>query len=469
MAHGHSVVVCSGKPFQLRFQSVYHNLHDEDDRSGACRPDDESSSAVRQHGRLLLEIAHIVARWRVRVSAVSFINVWKVYDDGTPAVCDLSLDIEDGELLVLVGPSGCGKSTALRMVAGLEEITAGDLLFDDRKVNELSPKKRNVAMVFQNYALYPHMTVRANIEFSLKLSRLGKTARRKRVDEVADVLGLTEVLNRKPAKLSGGQRQRVAMGRAIVRDPAVFLLDEPLSNLDAKLRVQMRAEITELQARLGATTIFVTHDQTEAMTMAHRVAVLRRGVLQQIGPPQDLYASPVNLFVAEFIGSPAMNLLSGVYDVHDGRAAILVSDGVRIPVDEDRAAALGSVGREVIVGIRPEHLVVGSTDPQVPQIRGRVRLVEPLGAETIVHLTVDAPAVVREELREVAADVDQTTTEELDRQRESRFTVRLYEGELPRQNEAIALKVPPTERIHLFDPRTGDAIRGVVAPRSERG
>jgi multiple sugar transport system ATP-binding protein len=402
------------------------------------------------------------------MSAVSFINVWKVYDDGTPAVCDLSLDIEDGELLVLVGPSGCGKSTALRMVAGLEEITAGDLLFDGRKVNQLSPKKRNVAMVFQNYALYPHMTVRANIEFSLKLSRLGKTDRRKRVEEVAEVLGLTEVLGRKPAKLSGGQRQRVAMGRAIVRDPAVFLLDEPLSNLDAKLRVQMRAEISELQARLGATTIFVTHDQTEAMTMAHRVAVLRRGVLQQLGPPQALYASPVNLFVAEFIGSPAMNLLSGVYDVGDGRAAIVVGDGVRLPVDEARAAALGSVGRDVIVGIRPEHLLLGSGDTHGPQIRGQVRLVEPLGAETIVHVSVDAPAVVREEVREVAADVDQTTTDELDRQRESRFTVRLFEGALPRQNEAIALNMPPTDRIHLFDPGTGDAIRGPTAPSSDR-
>jgi multiple sugar transport system ATP-binding protein len=397
------------------------------------------------------------------VSAVSFRNVWKIYDDSTLAVRDLSLEIQHGELLVLVGPSGCGKSTALRMVAGLEEITAGDLLFDERRVNTLSPKQRNVAMVFQNYALYPHMTVRANIEFSLKLSRLSRSVRRERVLQVADVLGLSDLLDRKPAKLSGGQRQRVAMGRAIVRNPAVFLLDEPLSNLDAKLRVQMRSEISELQARLGATTIFVTHDQTEAMTMAHRVAVLRHGVLQQAGPPQELYSSPANLFVAEFIGSPAMNLLSGVYEEADGRPAILLTDGVRIPIDADRASWLGRAKtREVIVGMRPEHLGVANGEHRGPRLRGQVRLVEPLGAETIVHVSVDAPAVVREEVREVAEDVDATTREELEQQRASRFIVRLFEGGLPRQNDTIELELPPAERVYLFDPETGAAIQPSV-------
>src|SRR3954451_2107408 len=292
--------------------------------------------------------------------AVSFRNVWKIYDDGTVAVRDLSLDVADGELMVFVGPSGCGKTTALRMVAGLEEITAGDLYIGERRVNGLSPKERNVAMVFQNYALYPHMTVRDNMALALKISGLKRAERNRKVEEVAAVLGLSELLERKPAKLSGGQRQRVAMGRAIVRDPSVFLLDEPLSNLDAKLRVQMRAEIAELQARLRATTIFVTHDQVEAMTMGDRVAVLKGGVLQQVGPPQDLYHRPTNLFVAEFIGSPAMNLLAGT--VENGAGGLSVrygGEGQRIALDGEPAARLSArVGGEVIVGIRPEHLLL---------------------------------------------------------------------------------------------------------------
>jgi multiple sugar transport system ATP-binding protein len=392
------------------------------------------------------------------MSAVSFRGTWKVYEDGTPAVRDLSLDIDDGELLVLIGPSGCGKSTALRMVAGLEEITAGDIVFGERRVNDLSPKERNVAMVFQNYALYPHMSVRANIEFSLKLSRMTRAERRQRVERVAETLGLGDLLERKPAKLSGGQRQRVAMGRAIVRDPAVFLLDEPLSNLDAKLRVQMRAEITELQARLGATMIFVTHDQTEAMTMAHRIAVLRRGVLQQVGTPQALYADPANLFVAEFIGSPAMNLLAGVLEVDGGKTSILLGDRVRIPLGPEGAAHLGlPAGREVIAGMRPEHLALANGEFTGPRIRGRVRLVEPLGAETIVHMTVDAPAVVRDELREVAEDVDPMALADLEHQVGSRFTLRLFEGSVPRPGETLDLAVP-TERLYFFDPETGAAL-----------
>jgi multiple sugar transport system ATP-binding protein len=360
-------------------------------------------------------------------------------------------------LLVLIGPSGCGKSTALRMVAGLEEITAGDVVFGDRRVNDLSPKERNVAMVFQNYALYPHMSVRANIEFSLKLSRMGRKERRERVEQVAETLGLRESLERKPAKLSGGQRQRVAMGRAIVRDPAVFLLDEPLSNLDAKLRVQMRAEITELQARLGATMLFVTHDQTEAMTMAQRMAVLRRGVLQQVGTPQALYADPANLFVAEFIGSPAMNLLAGVLEVEDGTTSVVLGDRVRVPLGPERALRGPTTGREVIAGIRPEHLAIANGEFGGPQLRGRVRLIEPLGAETIVHLTLDAPAVVRDELREVAEDVDPMALAELEHQERSRFTLRVFEGLVPRPGELLDLAVP-TEHLYLFDPKTGAAI-----------
>jgi len=391
------------------------------------------------------------------VSAVSFREAWKVYDDGTPAVRNLDLDIADGELLVLIGPSGCGKSTALRMVAGLEEITAGDIVFDDQRVNDLSPKQRNVAMVFQNYALYPHMTVRANIEFSLKLSGVGRKDRRDRVARVADILGLGELLERKPARLSGGQRQRVAMGRAIVRDPAVFLLDEPLSNLDAKLRVQMRAEITELQATLGATMIFVTHDQTEAMTMAQRVAVLRHGVLQQVGPPQLLYAEPANLFVAEFIGSPAMNLLAGRVEQADAGAAIVLGDRASVPVDGDGATDGLVAGRDVIVGVRPEHVAIATGDAPGARLPGRVRLVEPLGAETIVHLDLDAPKVVRDELREVAADVDPMALAELEQEQSNRFTMRVFDGPVPATGERVEVAVP-VERVHLFDPTDGSAL-----------
>jgi multiple sugar transport system ATP-binding protein len=385
------------------------------------------------------------------MAGVQFRGVWKVYDDTTVAVRDLDLDVHDGELLVLVGPSGCGKSTALRMVAGLEEITAGELAIGDRVVNELSPKQRNVAMVFQNYALYPHMSVRDNMALPLKLSGTKKAERNRRVEGVAAMLGLSEVLDRKPAKLSGGQRQRVAMGRAIVRDPSVFLLDEPLSNLDAKLRVQMRAEITELQARLRATTIFVTHDQVEAMTMAHRVAVMRHGVLQQVGPPQEVYARPANLFVAGFIGSPAMNLLAGRVEgggVRWGRQGeLLPLDGVGARLRE---------GQEVIVGVRPEHVSVGGGDAGA-RIGGRVRLVEPLGPETILHVDVDAPPVVTDELREVQRDVDETALEELEHQEATRFAVRFTGDDAPAQDDAVTLEADP-RRLHFFDPVTGEAI-----------
>jgi multiple sugar transport system ATP-binding protein len=391
------------------------------------------------------------------VPGVSFRNVWKIYDDGTVAVRDLSLDVADGELMVFVGPSGCGKTTALRTVAGLEEITAGDLFIGERRVNGLSPKQRNVAMVFQNYALYPHMTVRENMALALKISGVRKQERRRRVEEVAAILGLSELLDRKPAKLSGGQRQRVAMGRAIVRDPSVFLLDEPLSNLDAKLRVQMRAEIAELQARLSATTIFVTHDQVEAMTMAHRVAVMRGGLLQQVGPPQELYHRPTNLFVAEFIGSPAMNLLAGT--VENGAGGLSVrygGEGQRIALDGEGAARLSArVGGEVIVGIRPEHLALARGADARSRIDARVRLVEPLGGETIVYAAVDVPPVVTDETREVQRDVDEIAVEA--QARESRFAVRLPGDEAPAPDERVALAVDG-RRLHFFDPETGEAL-----------
>ncbi len=393
------------------------------------------------------------------MAEVTFDHVWKVYDNETVAVNDLELRVEDGELLVLVGPSGCGKSTALRMVAGLEEVTAGDVLIGGRRVNSLSPKQRNVAMVFQNYALYPHMTVRNNMGLALKLSRLPKAERMRKVEQVAATLGLTEVLERKPAKLSGGQRQRVAMGRAIVRDPSVFLLDEPLSNLDAKLRVQMRGEISELQSRLSATTIFVTHDQVEAMTMATRLAVMRRGVLQQVGSPREVYFRPANLFVAEFIGSPAMNLLNATI----GRAGEALElrygrQGESLPIAGEEAGRLAlREGGDVIVGIRPEHLTLANGEHGGPRIRGRVRLVEPLGSETIVHLLVPAQPVVTDELREVQRDVDDTALAELEEMEDSRFAVKVPNDQTVEVDETFGLAVDPS-RLHFFDPSSGAAL-----------
>src|SRR5689334_24090136 len=290
------------------------------------------------------------------MASVTFAEIGKTYPDGTRAVTDLNLEIQDGEFVVFVGPSGCGKTTALRMVAGLEDVTDGQLRIGDDVVNELAPQERDVAMVFQNYALYPHMSVYDNIAFPLEGQGVKKTEIRERVNATAKLLGLTEHLKRRPRHLSGGQRQRVAMGRAIVRQPQVFLMDEPLSNLDAKLRVQMRAEITRLQEQLGVTTIFVTHDQVEAMTMGDRIVVMRKGVLQQHGPPELLYDQPANLFVAEFIGSPAMNLFRARLD--DG-AALLGHQ--RLPLPEGRPALAAYSGREVALGIRPEHLV--AADP----------------------------------------------------------------------------------------------------------
>ena len=331
------------------------------------------------------------------MAPVSLENINKVYENGFHAVKDLSVNIADGEFMVLVGPSGCGKTTALRMVAGLEDITSGVLRIGGKEANDETPKERDIAMVFQNYALYPHMTVRDNIGFALKLRKLPKDQLNAKVDEAAEILGLTDWLERKPGQLSGGQRQRVAMGRAIVREPSVFLMDEPLSNLDAKLRVQMRAEVQRIQRRIGVSTIYVTHDQVEAMTMGDRVTVLRAGVLQQVDTPQVLYDNPDNIFVAAFIGSPSMNL----YDATLGegaRSLKLGSQEIDLPesVVLARPALRGYGGKKVVVGLRPEHLPAESADSTGPKLVGDVELIEALGSEQVVHFTIDANRVLAE-------------------------------------------------------------------------
>ena len=328
------------------------------------------------------------------MATVTLDHVNKVYSNGFHAVNDLSVDIREGEFMVLVGPSGCGKTTALRMVAGLEEITSGTLSIGDKVVNDQTPKERDIAMVFQNYALYPHMTVAANIGFGLKLRKLPKDQIAAKVKETAEILGLSQWLDRKPGQLSGGQRQRVAMGRAIVREPSVFLMDEPLSNLDAKLRVQMRAEVQRIQRRINVATIYVTHDQVEAMTMGDRVAVMRSGVLQQVDHPQVLYGHPDNLFVAAFIGSPAMNLYEASL-TEDAATARLGSQDIQLPqpVREAHPALAAYAGKKVILGLRPEHLPAAGNGTAGPALAGIVDLVEALGSELLVHFTIDARRV----------------------------------------------------------------------------
>jgi multiple sugar transport system ATP-binding protein len=328
------------------------------------------------------------------MATVDMDQVNKVYENGFHAVKDLSLDVGEGEFMVLVGPSGCGKTTALRMVAGLEDITSGTLRIGGKVVNDETPKERDIAMVFQNYALYPHMTVAENIGFALKLRKLPKAEIDAKVKETAEILGLTEWLNRKPAQLSGGQRQRVAMGRAVVREPSVFLMDEPLSNLDAKLRVQMRAEVQRIQRRVNVATLYVTHDQIEAMTMGDRVAVMRNGTLQQVDHPQVLYDHPDNVFVAAFIGSPAMNLYEATMS-DDTRSVKVGSQTLPLP-DDVHAARPGLArygGKKVVLGVRPEHLPAAHDGVTGPVLVGNVDLIEALGSELVVHFTIDAPRV----------------------------------------------------------------------------
>ncbi len=343
------------------------------------------------------------------MATVDMDKVNKVYENGFHAVKDLSLDVGEGEFMVLVGPSGCGKTTALRMVAGLEDITSGTLSIGGKVVNNETPKERDIAMVFQNYALYPHMTVAENIGFALKLRKTPKAEIAAKVKETGEILGLTEWLDRKPGQLSGGQRQRVAMGRAIVREPAVFLMDEPLSNLDAKLRVQMRAEVQRIQRRINVATMYVTHDQVEAMTMGDRVAVMRSGVLQQCDHPQVLYDRPDNLFVAAFIGSPAMNLYEA--SITEGaRSVRLGSQDIELPqsVRAAHPALASHAGQKVILGLRPEHLPAAVNGASGPTMAGEVDLIEALGSELVIHFTVDARRVRAEAATGEDEDEDAT-------------------------------------------------------------
>jgi multiple sugar transport system ATP-binding protein len=399
--------------------------------------------------------------------------VAKVYGDGTRALSDFDLDVADGEFMVFVGPSGCGKTTALRMVAGLEGISEGEILIGDQVVNRLHPRKRDVAMVFQNYALYPHMTVYRNIAFALKVRKMPDDEIRRRVEETARILGLTPELKRKPAQLSGGQRQRVAMGRAIVREPQAFLMDEPLSNLDAKLRVQMRAEISRIQHELGATTIYVTHDQIEAMTMGDRVAVLRRGELQQVDAPQRLYETPANLFVASFIGSPEMNLVEARLERGEDGLACSVGDQ-RLPVPEELVRARPGldryVGKTIALGIRPEHLddvTLGRVERLQGRLRGRVITTELLGSELLAHVEVEAAPVTTQEVREVLADVDRSRVQELEKEARARRTVvtgRFDAASSVQTGDEVEMAVD-TRRLHFFDLESESAIAyGVTEP-----
>ena len=396
------------------------------------------------------------------MAEVALDSVTKRYPNGTVAVRDVSLEIPDGEFLVLVGPSGCGKSTLLRMIAGLEEITDGEVIIGGRVVNDEDPKDRDIAMVFQNYALYPHMTVRRNISYALRLARVAKPEIDRRVGEVARILEIEGLLDNKPAQLSGGQRQRVAMGRAIVREPAVYLMDEPLSNLDAQLRVQTRAEITKLQARLGVTTIYVTHDQVEAMTMGARVAVLRGGVIQQVDKPQDLYDRPANLFVATFIGSPSMNLYHAHLERAAGGAVTVRIGSSDLALSDDTTAGRSSlercIGHDVVVGIRPEAF----HDPELREdVPGRqtlsavVDLVESLGADLLVHARIDAASA----LVDGSDSSGPAPGDSPDASESAPCHARLTPGSRIRAGQRIRLAVD-VGRLHFFDPATGTRVGG---------
>jgi multiple sugar transport system ATP-binding protein len=397
------------------------------------------------------------------VAQIKLEQLTKVYPDGTEAVRRLDLDIEDGEFVVLVGPSGCGKTSALRMVAGLEEITEGKVWLGDRMVNRVPPKDRDMAMIFQNYALYPHMSAYANMAFALKMQKVPKREIAARVEKAARVLGLVDVLKKRPRTLSGGQRQRVAMGRAIVREPQAFLMDEPLSNLDAKLRVEMRAEIARLQRDLDVTTIFVTHDQTEAMTLGDRVAVMRDGVLQQFEPPSELYERPANLFVAEFIGSPAMNLVGA--DLRSSNGSLVAEFGDhRLRLDEsvlaEHTALRGYDGKRIILGIRPEDLEDAALASDVPDDRrfsATIDIREDMGSEVLVHFGVGAPPLRSDEVRAAVGAEALEAVEARAAEKGSPFVARLGRGTRAQEGDRIDFFVR-TEHVRFFDPDTGRGI-----------
>jgi multiple sugar transport system ATP-binding protein len=398
------------------------------------------------------------------MAGVRFTSVSKVFSDGTEAVRDLNLEIRDGELAVFVGPSGCGKTTALRMVAGLEDVTEGTIEIGGRVINDLDPRERDIAMIFQNYALYPQMTIRDNVGFPLRLKGVKRQPRFEKVGAVVRTLGLEDQVARKPAQLSGGQRQRVAMGRAIVREPSVFLMDEPLSNLDAKLRVQMRAEISNLQRQLGVTTIYVTHDQVEAMTIGDRVAVIRHGELQQFDEAQEIYDRPCNLFVAGFVGSPPMNFVEGELARSDGRYAVVVGER-RIELDDAETASdevmRGYLGRPVVVGVRPERLDepvdAGATTDR--RLSGVVGLREALGSDVLVHFQVDDSRRLSGRVREFAHDVeDPAELDELARdERRATFVARFGSRTKAAVGDHVEVVVSHGS-LHMFDGENGGRI-----------
>ena len=408
------------------------------------------------------------------MAQVEFDRVSKIYPDGTRAVNDMNLDIRDGEFMVLVGPSGCGKTTALRMVAGLEEISEGVLKIGERVVNHVPSRDRDIAMVFQSYALYPHLSVYENIAFGLRLKKMPKQEIEERVERAAQLLGLTEFLKRKPRALSGGQRQRVAMGRAIVRQPAAFLMDEPLSNLDAKLRVQMRAEIAKLQSDLGVTTVYVTHDQIEAMTMGDRVAVMRKGELQQVDDPQTLYDRPLNLFVGGFIGSPSMNMMDAIVEPSNGSLAATIGDqkiSLGPETLQNHPALREYEGKQVIIGIRPEDLEDAALEPDAPPDRvlhGRLELREALGSEIMAHFAIKGTHAETDETRELAKDAGAEGTEQAIGVSEDEAVVvgRFGARSRIREGDEVAAVVD-TRALHFFDPESGigiyDSSKGAAA------
>jgi multiple sugar transport system ATP-binding protein len=390
------------------------------------------------------------------MGAINITDVGKIYPNGTRALENVNIEIYDGEFVVLVGPSGCGKTTLLRMVAGLEDITEGEISIAGNVVNEVAPKDRDIAMVFQNYALYPHMSVYDNMAFSLKLRKLPKDEIDTKVKEAAKTLEIDELLDRKPKALSGGQRQRVAMGRAIVRSPQAFLMDEPLSNLDAKLRVQMRAELGELHSQLETTTLYVTHDQVEAMTMGDRVAVIRKGVLQQIDTPREIYLYPKNIFVAGFIGSPAMNFVYATIDVSEKETKLMFGDSNIVSSDAPKSLSKFN-GKEIVLGIRPEAFedsVYANDKEFTEQININVSLLEQLGSDTYIHFYKDIPPVQTKAIEEILADEGEDISA---LGTETKFIARINPNATIEEGQNINLAIDPS-KLHYFDPETGLAI-----------